>query len=88
MRKLSRIGRIGPCSQVPVSIRINKKDRDTLREAGVDVSAETRKHLEQIATEIRARKALGRLNKLIKKKMPPAPHGYGQRSVREDRESH
>jgi hypothetical protein len=70
-----------------VSTRISKKDRDTLREAGIDISAETRNHLEQIATRIRARKSLEHLNETIKRMMRPAKQGYARRSVREDRES-
>lgn len=75
------------CSEV-VSARISKKDKETLRDAGVDVSLETRRHLEQIAAEIRAKRALDRLNKTIEKFMVPARKGHGQKSVREDRESH
>ena len=75
------------CSEV-ISARISKKDKDTLKEAGVDVSLETRRHLEQVAAEIRAQRALDRLNKTIDKFMVPARKGYGQKSVREDRESH
>ena len=70
-----------------MSTRINKKDRDTLRDAGVDVSAESRKHLEQIAANIRRRRSLEKLHKTIDKLMPPANRGYGARSVREDRDS-
>lgn len=75
-------------NSVVVSTRLSKKDRETLREAGVDVSLESRKHLEQVAANIRRRKALERLHKTIEKLMPPAEQGYGSRSVREDRESH
>ncbi len=75
------------CSEV-VSARISKKDRDTLRHAGVDISSETRKHLERVAAEIRAQSALERLNKTIEMYMPPAHKGYAQKSVREDRASH
>ncbi|MDG7000850.1 MAG: VapB-type antitoxin [Nitrososphaerota archaeon] len=74
-------------STAVVSTRIKKRDKDTLKEAGIDVSAELRRHLEQIAAEIRARKSLERLNKTIDRLMPPARQGYAKRSVREDRES-
>lgn len=70
-----------------MSTRISKKDRDTLRDAGIDVSAESRKHLEQVAANIRRRKGIERLHKTIDKLMPPAAQGYASRSVREDRES-
>ncbi len=70
-----------------VSTRIKKKDRDTLRDEGIDVSGESRKHLEQIAASVRRRKALERLHKAIDKMMPPARRGYGSRSVREDRDN-
>ncbi|MGI0079040.1 MAG: hypothetical protein ACRECH_05400 [Nitrososphaerales archaeon] len=74
------------CSSV-VSSRISKKDKTTLREAGIDVSAETRRHLQRIAADIRVRKSIERLNKTIERMMPPANQGYAKRSVREDRAS-
>jgi len=70
-----------------VSTRISKKDRETLRDAGIDISAESRKHLEDIASRIRAEKSLERLAKTIEKMMPPAKQGFAARSAREDRES-
>jgi hypothetical protein len=75
------------CSAV-VSTRISKKDRETLREAGIDVSLESRKHLQQIAAQIRRRKSLERLHRTIDKLMPSAAQGYASRSIREDRDSH
>lgn len=74
-------------STTVVSTRIKKKDRDILKEAGIDVSAESRKHLEQIAADMRRKKSLDRLHKTIDKLMPPAKQGYGSRSVREDRDN-
>jgi predicted Fe-Mo cluster-binding NifX family protein len=73
------------CSAV-VSTRISKKTKETLREAGIDISAEVRKHLEDVADGVRARQSLERLNTIIKQTMPPAKKGYAARSVREDRE--
>ena len=70
-----------------ISARINKKDRETLKEAGIDISQETRRHLEKIASEIRRKKSIDKLHKTIDRLMPPAKKGYGSRSVREDRES-
>jgi hypothetical protein len=71
-----------------VSTRTSKKDRETLRRVGINVSAESRKHLEQVAAKIRAEKSLEGLSKTIKQMMPPAKRGFAARSVREDRESH
>jgi hypothetical protein len=71
-----------------MSTRISKKDRETLRRAGINVSAESRKHLEQVAAKIRAEKSLELLSKTIEQMMPPAKQGFAARSVREDRESH
>ena len=73
------------CSAV-VSTRIGKKTKETLREAGIDISAEAGNHLEGLAEEVRARKSLEQLNAIIKRTMPPAKKGYAARSVREDRE--
>jgi ribosome biogenesis protein Tsr3 len=74
------------CSSV-VSTRISKKDRDTLKRAGIDIAKESRKHLEQVAADIRRRQSIERLNKTIDKLMPAAARGYAARSVREDREN-
>jgi hypothetical protein len=74
-------------SSAVVSTRISKKDKDTLRRAGVDISAESRKHLERVAANIRRKQSIERLHKTIDKLMPPAAPGYAARSVREDREN-
>ena len=83
-------GRLHNCNRMRsavVSTRISKKDKETLREAGIDISAESRKHLEEMAASIRDRKSLERLNKTIEGLMPPSELGYSQKSVREDRDS-
>jgi len=73
------------CSAV-VSTRISKRTKQTLREAGIDISAEVRKHLEEVADGVRVRRSIERLNAIIEEKMPPAKRGFSARSIREDRE--
>lgn len=73
------------CSAV-VSSRISKRDKETLKQAGIDLSEETRKHLQEVAAKIRIRKSIERLSRTIEQQMPSARRGYSKRSVREDRE--
>ena len=73
------------CSEV-VSARISRKNWETLREAGVDVSLEIGRHLGKVAAEIRRKKSIERLHNTIDTLMPPSKEGYAARSVREDRE--
>lgn len=70
-----------------VSVRVSQELKKKLEEAGIDVSAEVRKHLEEVAWNLELNRRLGRLEKTLKD-MPRAPTGSSARSVREDREGH
>jgi predicted transcriptional regulator len=70
-----------------VSVRVDEKIKKRLEEAGVNVSAEVRKHLEDLAWQIELKKRLARLDKALAG-IPPAQQGFSASSVREDRESH
>jgi polyhydroxyalkanoate synthesis regulator phasin len=70
-----------------VSVRVDEKVKRRLEEAGVDVPAEVRKHLEDLAWRVELRQRMAYLREKIKD-VPPAPRGFASKSVREDRESH
>jgi predicted transcriptional regulator len=70
-----------------VSVRVDEKVKKKLKEAGIDVSLEVKRHLEELAWQVELKKRLARLERVLAE-MPPAPKGFSVRSVREDRESH
>lgn len=70
-----------------VSVRVDPKVKQRLEEAGINVSSEVRKRLEELAWQVELKKRLAKLNKTIAG-MPPAEQGFSARSVREDREGH
>jgi predicted transcriptional regulator len=70
-----------------VSVRVDEKVKKKLEAAGVDVPAEVRKRLEELAWQVELKERMARLEKTLKD-MPPAAKGFSARSVREDRESH
>ena len=70
-----------------VSVRVDEKVKKRLEEAGINVSSEVRKHLEDLAWEVELQKRLVRLDKALAG-MPPAQQGFSAGSVREDREGH
>lgn len=68
-----------------VSVRVDQKVKKRLEEAGINVSSEVRKHLEDLAWQVELKKRLAKLNRIIAD-MPPAKQGFSAQSVREDRE--
>ena len=70
-----------------VSIRIDEKVKKTLERAGINISQEVKRYLEELAWRIELREAVEEISKLLEE-VPPADKGFSVRSVREDRESH
>ena len=70
-----------------VSIRIDEKVKKILERAGVNISKEVKRYLEELAWRIELREAVEEISKLLEE-VPPAEKGFSVRSVREDRESH
>ena len=58
-----------------------------LEEEGVDIAEEVRKFLEEPALKARLRRYVEKWSKLLEE-ATPSERGFGERSVREDRESH
>ena len=70
-----------------ISVRIKKEIKEELERAGVNVSEEIRKRLEELAWKIRTKRQIEKW-KMIIGRMKPSEDGFSARSVREDRESH
>jgi len=70
-----------------VSVRVDRKVKKRLEEAGINVPSEVRRHLEELVWQIELKKRLAKLDKALAN-MPPAQQGFSAKSVREDRESH
>lgn len=70
-----------------VSVRIEKRIRESLAMAGVNISKEVKQFVEDLAWKVELKERLKKLNKVLEK-MPPAEQGFSSKSVREDREGH
>jgi len=70
-----------------ISIRIDEKIKKTLERAGINISKEIKRYLEELAWKIELKEAVKEISKLLEE-MPPAEEGFSVRSVREDREAH
>ena len=70
-----------------VSIRIDDRVKKILERAGINISKEVKRYLEELAWKIELQEAVKELSKLLEE-VPPAEEGFSIRSVREDRESH
>lgn len=70
-----------------VSVRVDQKVKRRLEEAGINVSSEVRRHLEELAWQVELKKRMAKLDRVLVD-MPPAPKGFSAKSVREDREGH
>lgn len=68
-----------------ISVRIKREVSRILEEAGVNISDEVKKFLENLAWKIKVKRNLKLIDEILKD-MPPAPKGFSARSVREDRE--
>ncbi len=71
---------------VVVSVRIRKEVKDALDAAGIDIAAEVRGFLEDLAWKSQARKELEELTKLLRSQVKLSPRGFAEKSVREDRD--
>ena len=70
-----------------ISIRIDEKIKRTLERAGINISKEIKRYLEELAWKIELKEAVKEISKLLEE-MSPAEEGFSVRSVREDREAH
>ena len=70
-----------------VSVRVNRKTKEALKRAGVDISNEVRVFLEDLAWKAQLGEKMKKLDELVSS-LPSAKKGFGSKSVREDRESH
>ena len=70
-----------------VSIRIDEKIKKTLERAGINISKEVKKYLDELAWKIELQEAVKEISKLLEE-ASPAEEGFSVRSVREDRQAH
>ena len=70
-----------------ISIRIDEKIKRTLERAGINISKEIKRYLEELAWKIELKEAVKEISKLLEE-MPPAEEGFSVRSVTKDREAH
>ncbi|MBS7645341.1 MAG: VapB-type antitoxin [Candidatus Bathyarchaeia archaeon] len=70
-----------------ISIRIRKEVKEELEKAGINVSEEIRKRLEDLAWQVRIKRQIEKWN-MILAGMKPSREGFSVGSVREDREGH
>ena len=69
-----------------ISVRIDKRIKKILEEAGVNISEEVKKFLNELAWKIEVKRRIERFNKVIEG-IKSAEQGYSADSVRKDRES-
>jgi len=70
-----------------VSVRIDEKVKKTLERAGINISKEVKKYLEELAWKIELQESIKEFSKILEN-VPPVEEGFSVKSVREDRESH
>jgi hypothetical protein len=68
-----------------VSVRVDEKVKQRLKEAGIDVPREVKRHLEELAWQLELKDRLARLDEVLVD-MPPTPKEFSAKSVREDRD--
>ena len=70
-----------------ISIRIKKELKEEIEKAGINISEEMKKQLEELAWKTKTKKQIEKWNKILSN-VKPSDKGFSVRSVREDRESH
>ena len=70
-----------------ISVRVDKRLKEILKKAGVDVSKEVKHLLEELAWSVELRERLEKLEHSLSR-VAPAQQGFSAKIVREDRESH
>ena len=70
-----------------ISVRVRRSLKRYLEERGVNVSEAVRSYFEELAWRVRLKESLEKLDEVLRE-VPPAPTGFAERSVREDRDSH
>lgn len=68
-----------------ISVRVDKRTKEVLKKAGVNVSNEVRDFLHELAWKAELKQRVRKLNGRLEK-VTPAEKGFASRSVREDRE--
>lgn len=70
-----------------ISVRVDKKIKETLVKAGIDMAKEVKQFLQELAWRVEQRERLEKLDQSLGR-IPSAAPGFAATSVREDREGH
>lgn len=70
-----------------ISVRIRKEIKEELQRAGVDISKEVRKFLEDLARRKRLERELEEVKRILSR-VKPSPRGFSRNVIREERRSH
>lgn len=68
-----------------ISVRVDKRTKEVLKKAGVNVSNEVRDFLHELAWKAELKERVKKLNGRLEK-VTPAKRGFASESVSEDRE--
>lgn len=71
-----------------IRVRLRAEVREELGSAGIDISKESRRHLDDLAWAIRSKKSLGEMSEIIAKRVKPSKKGFASSQVRRDRDGH
>jgi hypothetical protein len=70
-----------------VSVRVDRRVKEVLKRAGINIAEEVRRHLEELAWRVELQQNLEQLDRLLEA-VPPVEEGWAAKGVREDREGH
>jgi antitoxin component of RelBE/YafQ-DinJ toxin-antitoxin module len=69
-----------------ISVRVREEVKRLLEEAGIDVTSEVRRFLEELANGVKVKRYVSEWDRLLEG-VKPSEKGFAVKSVREDRES-
>jgi len=70
-----------------ISVRVDKRVKEILEKAGINITEEIKRYLNELAWKIEIKERIERFKKATED-IKPAEKGFSAKSVREDRESH
>jgi hypothetical protein len=71
-----------------ISVRVPRGTKRELEAAGINTSEEVKTHLEELAWQVRCKRAVEEMNEVIRKRVKPSKGGFAAAQIREDRDGH
>jgi hypothetical protein len=71
-----------------IRVRLRAGVKEELESAGIDISKESKRHLENLAWAIRSKKSLMETKEVIASKAKPSKRGFASSQIRKDRDRH